>query len=76
MKSEICEKFKWSKIFYDTEKKNPLYYAYYIEVELGYIEYYKKWKKWVWNQGENIIISSSCIEEILKKLKKLEKTKK
>ena len=49
------------------------YYAYYGKEELGYIEYYKKWRKWVWNQGDDIIMSLSCLNEVIKKIKELEK---
>lgn len=59
------KKFTWSKIGDD-------YYAYYGDEELGFIEYYMNWKKWVWNQGEDIIMSLSCMEEVVKKLKEFE----
>ena len=57
-------KFKWKK---ETED----YCAYYGDEELGYIEYYDKWKKWVWNQGENIILAENCTKEVYLKLKEL-----
>lgn len=62
------KKFTWSKIEGD-------YYAYYGEEELGYIEYYRKWKRWVWNQGEDIVMSSDCMIEVAYKLLQIEKTK-
>ena len=57
-------KFTWSKIEGD-------YYAYYGDEELGFIEYYKKWRKWVWNQGEDVVMSLNCWEEVGKKLREL-----
>ena len=59
------KKFTWTKIEGD-------YYAYYGDEELGYIEYYKKWKRWVWNGDYWIILSLDCILEIAFKLKLLE----
>lgn len=67
------KEFKWSEIEIDDEVIN--YYAYYGDEELGFIEYYKKWKKWVWNQGKDIIMSLNCLEEIGKKLKELKNGK-
>ena len=63
----MAKKFTW-ELLYD------LYYSYYGKEELGFIEFYPKWKKWVWNQGEDIIMSSSCIKNVLDKLLELEKT--
>lgn len=65
IKEIMAKKFTWSKIEDD-------YYAYYGEEELGYVEFYKPWKKWVWNQYIDIMMSSSCLENVLKKLKELE----
>jgi len=47
------------------------YFYYYGNEELGYIEYYKKWKKWVWNQNKDIIMSKSCLLEVIKVIDKL-----
>ena len=47
------------------------YYCYYGEEELGYIEYYKKWKRWVWNQGEDIIMSKECLKKVIESIEKL-----
>lgn len=57
-------KFSWS------DKMDGAYFAYYNDgkTELGFIDYYKPWKRWVWNQGVNIIMSESCIKEVLTKL--------
>jgi len=63
-------KIEWS---YIEDLKS--YYAYYDGEELGYIEYYKKWKKWVWNQIEDIIMSESCLQNVIDKLKELENEK-
>ena len=62
----MTKKFTWSEIEVDDHVLN--YYAYYGKEELGFIEFYKPWKKWVWNQGEDIIMSESCIKEVLAKL--------
>lgn len=55
----------WGKI-------NEDYYAYYKGEELGFIEYYENWKKWVWNQGEDIMMSEDCLRSTLNKLVELE----
>ena len=72
------KKFSWSMI-HDEGDKSPaeiFFYAYYGEEELGFIEFYKPWKKWVWNQNKDIIMSLSCLEEVVIKLAKLlEKTR-
>lgn len=36
---------------------------------LGYISYYKKWKCYVWEQMEDVIMSEDCLEEVVKKMK-------
>ncbi len=61
------KKFSWSKV-------GKYYYAYYGEEELGFVEYYRKWKKWVWNQGEGIILSIDCLLQVALKLS-IEKNK-
>lgn len=69
---KMKNKFIWSKIAYgDTEDNH--YYAYYGGEELGYLKYWKPWKKWVWSQNEYIIMSESCLKKVLEKLKRLEK---
>ena len=59
------KKFTWSWIEDDC-------YAYYGKEELGFIEFYKPWKKWVWNQSDGIIMSFSCISHVREKLRQLE----
>ncbi|MCP3684402.1 MAG: hypothetical protein GY861_17120 [bacterium] len=63
----MAKKFKWKH-----NEEGDEWYAYYGDEELGYIEFYDNWKKYVWNQGEDIIMSHSCIMEVAKKLKELE----
>ena len=63
------KKFTWTKIEGD-------YYAYYGEEELGYIEYYRKWKRWVWNQEEDIVLSIDCLLQVALKLSTIDKNKK
>lgn len=58
-------KVTWSRVDED-------YYAYYKGEELGFIEYYKKWKKWVWNQREDIIMSLNCLKSVVDALEELE----
>ena len=65
----MAKKVSWSKIEGD-------YYAYYGEEELGYIEYFRKWKRWVWNQGEDIILSLDCLLQVALKLSEIDKNKK
>ncbi len=64
------KKFTWSEIDYG--EKDIHHYAYYGKEELGHINMCFEWKKWVWEQNEDIIMSLSCIEEVAKKLKELE----
>ena len=67
----MVKKFTWSEIDLKDSRETLDYYAYYGKEELGYIEYYRPWKKWVWNQGEDIIMSISCLKEVCKKLEEL-----
>lgn len=66
----MSKKFTWSEV--ELEETFPHdFYAYYGDEELGYIGWYPKWKKWVWNQGLDIIMSKSCLQNVLNKLKEL-----
>ena len=38
---------------------------------LGTIYYYKKWKKWVWEQGKDIIMTWDCQQKVVDKTKSL-----
>lgn len=40
---------------------------------VGEIGYYNKWKCWIWEQDANAIMSSECLEEVVNKLKELDK---
>ncbi len=62
----MSKKFTWSAIEVALERSS--FYAYYGDEELGFIEWYPKWKKWVWNQGGDIIMSESCLREVLAKI--------
>ena len=64
MKETKKKKFEWIKL-----------YAFYGDCELGYIELYPKWNKWVWNQGEDIVMSISCLKNVVKRLEELENDK-
>lgn len=44
--------------------------------KIGIIFYYKNWKCWVWNQGANIIMSDTCLKQVIDKLKELDKNAK
>ena len=39
---------------------------------LGFIQYYKKWKCYVWEQGNGVIMSKSCLDELTIFMKKLD----
>ena len=45
--------------------------AYYNGTELGKVFYYDTWKKWVWEQNEDIIMSIKCLEKVCKKIEGL-----
>jgi len=40
---------------------------------LGTIEFNKGWKCWIWNQEQGIIMSSECLQQVIDKLKELDK---
>lgn len=40
---------------------------------LGNISYYKTWKKWVWEQESDIVMSYDCLQEVVDFIKKKEK---
>lgn len=42
---------------------------------LGYICYYQRWKCHVWVQGKDIIMSSDCLKQVVKKLDSLDRRK-
>ena len=48
------------------------YWCLYNKEELGYIEYWKPWKKFVWNQNKEIIMSESCLKWVIEIIKILE----
>lgn len=58
------KKFKWAKV-------HECYFAFYGKEKLGYIQYWKAGKKWVWNQSLDVIMSANCLEEVIDKLKEL-----
>ena len=68
---KMAKKFIWSKILYGDDG-HDFHYAYYGGEELGYLEYHKPWKKWVWNQNEDIILGLSCLDNVCKKIYALE----
>ena len=44
---------------------------------LGYVDWYSRWKSYVFNSmGEAVIFSADCLEEIVKFLKRLNKERK
>ena len=59
------KKFSCNKVY-------GYYSIHYGKELLGYIEYYTPWKKWVWNQADDIIMSESCLNEVIKKIKEME----
>lgn len=58
------KKFEWEEF----EGLEDYHYAYYDKEELGYIMYWKSWKKWVWCQNEGIMMSIDCLQEVINKL--------
>ena len=42
---------------------------------LGRINYWKKWKKYVWEQESRVMMSESCLREVAGFLKKLDGAK-
>ena len=66
------KKFTWSKIEQGECPEDYHYEAYYGKEYLGYIYLYLDWNKWVWEQERDIIMSLSCMKEVVKKLKELE----
>ena len=66
----MVKQFEWS---YNAMEKQ--WSAHYGDEELGFVEWYPKWKKYVWNQYDYIIMSISCLENVCKKLKELENKK-
>lgn len=65
--------FKWEKINYGNgESIADYYHAFYKNEELGCVRYYPEWKKWVWEVvDDGIIMSSSCLKEVIKKLEEV-----
>lgn len=43
--------------------------------ELGRIEFDMKWKKWIWIQYKDIVMSESCLQQVIDKIKELKKPK-
>ena len=39
--------------------------------ELGYIQFSKEWKKWIWVQDTEIQMSEDCLKQIINKMKEL-----
>ena len=56
----MSEEFKW-------KENDNKFYAYYGKTLLGHIEFYPEWKKYVWEQYEDIIMSISCLKNVIKK---------
>jgi hypothetical protein len=40
---------------------------------LGTIEFFKDWRCWVWYQDKDVIMSSECLQQVVDKLKELDK---
>ena len=66
------KEFNLSKKFRVWDDHCGRWWCVYNKEELGYIEYWKPWKKWVWNQNQDIIMSKSCLELVIKAIDKLE----
>ncbi len=48
-------------------------YASYKDEPLGEIFYWKEWKTFVWEQESGVMMSDDCLEQIVAKLKSLNK---
>lgn len=37
--------------------------------KLGFIQYHKPWKKWIWEQELSVMMSDDCLQEIVDYMK-------
>ena len=44
--------------------------AYYNDEALGKIEWYSKWRQYVWTQYPDIIMSDNCLQQIVNEIAK------
>jgi len=40
---------------------------------LGSIEFFKDWRCWIWWQEKDVMMSSECLQQVIDKLKELDK---
>lgn len=65
--NEVYEEGSGMDRYWDVEnKKGEL---------LGRIIYWKPWKKWVWEQEEDIIMSEICLQDVASFLKEIKEEK-
>jgi hypothetical protein len=61
----------------NTEYHGIMYHVINIYGEsLGFLEYYKKWKCFTWEQNDGVIMSKSCLDELTEYMGKLDANKK
>lgn len=53
------------------DKTGERYFVYCRGENLGGIYFFDKWKEWVWEQSEDVIMSADCLEEVINFLKSL-----
>lgn len=73
---EIGKRFYINDKFYCWNDGCNRYWCLYNNEELGYIEYYSPWSKFVWNQNKDIIMSKGCLNSVIKLIKIIEQLKK
>lgn len=65
--NELYEEGSGMDKYYDVEnKKGEL---------LGKIFFWKKWKKWIWEQEQDIIMTYDCLQDVVDFLKEIKQEK-
>ena len=54
------------KIVFLKQRNKRRYNVFTHKDELGEIFFHTKWKKWVWEQNQDIIMSRGCLEKVIK----------
>ncbi len=54
------------------DEDNKTYWTiWYNHEQLGLIRYWKPWKKYVWEQDKDIIMSNGCLKQVLDFMEKI-----
>ena len=56
---------------YKDENGKTYWGVWYNHEQLGLIRYWKPWKKYVWEQEEDIIMSKSCLKQVIDFMEKI-----